>query len=150
MMANASCGRKIFFKIAKSLIDRGTTPSNLLNWPLLGCFVLNKVVEGRLKLKDQEKEIWKRYYTTISKITPNSERGFFKIFLFPKFGARDSIEMILTENKFPFKIEFYYGDNDWMESATARTLPEKLKYRNQITFTTVNDSGHQIIFENPA
>lgn len=95
-LAQASCGRKLFFNMAKSLINRGSTPSSVLNWPILGCIILNRVVSGRLKLENEEKEVWAKYYLKISQITPNSERAFFKIFLFPRFGAHESIEMILT------------------------------------------------------
>lgn len=123
MREQSSCGRKIFLSLAKTLINRGTTPSDVVNWPFVGNMIINRIVEQRLKLEKEEKDAWCAYYKAISKISTNSELAFFKIFMFPRFGARDSIERILTENKFPFKVEFYFGDTDWMEKQTASELP---------------------------
>ena len=86
---------------------------------------------------------------TVTNIRPNSERSFFKIFFFPKLGCQESIDKIVTENKFPFPIEFYYGDNDWMEKDSARALVQKHPNNNQLSFTLVENAGHQVIFDNP-
>lgn len=40
----------------------------------------------------------------------------------PEAGATYPILRMLTESKLPFKTEFYYGDNDWMEKKTAYNL----------------------------
>jgi pimeloyl-ACP methyl ester carboxylesterase len=86
---------------------------------------------------------------TVSTIQPNSERAFFKIFHFPKLGCQQSIEKIIHDNKFKFPIEFYYGDHDWMESGTARSLVNRRPNDNKLLFRTVENSGHQILFDNP-
>jgi hypothetical protein len=52
MRKNATWQRKIFMSLAKTVINRGTTPSSLMNWTILGNMFLNRVLTGRLKLKN--------------------------------------------------------------------------------------------------
>lgn len=87
MRENATFGRKIFMSIANYLIDKGTTPSDAMNWCVLGNIFIDRVLTGRLKLEDEEKDHWKKYMKTVTNIRPNSERSFFKIFFFPKMGC---------------------------------------------------------------
>lgn len=149
MRRTATCGRKIFLSIAKSLIGNGTTPSTAMNWFILGNMFMDRILTGRLGLQAEEKDTWKTYMKTVSNIRPNSERGFFKIFYFPKLGCQEPIGKMLTENKFAFPIEFYYGDADWMEKESARALVANNPKGNRLSYFTVEDAGHQIIFDNP-
>jgi len=68
----------------------------------------------------------------VANIRPNSELSFFRIFYFPKLGCLESIDKIVTENKLPFPIEFYYGDNDWMEKESAKALVKKRPNNNKL------------------
>lgn len=52
LLAQASFGRKLFLNLARTLINRGSTPSSIMGWPFLGSMLLNKIVEGRLKLEN--------------------------------------------------------------------------------------------------
>ena len=67
----------------------------------------------------------------------------------PGAGTNHPILRMITEGKLPFEIEFYYGDNDWMEKKTAYDLCQ-VETINKISYTIVEKSGHQIIFDNPA
>jgi pimeloyl-ACP methyl ester carboxylesterase len=56
---------------------------------------------------------------------------------------------MLSQGKYPFPIEFYYGDSDWMERCSARELAVRRAGGNDIGYRIVEGAGHQIIFENP-
>lgn len=43
-------------------------------------------------------------------------------------------------------IEFYYGQEDWMDSCGAERLASKHK---NIKFNKITEAGHQLIFDNP-
>lgn len=53
---------------------------------------------------------------------------------------------MIRKNSVNFKIDFYFGDHDWMPRDGAKRLfEEKIK---GVSYTTVPDSGHQIVFDN--
>lgn len=50
MRANATCGRKMLFSIAKYFVNNGSTPSSIMNSFLFGNMFMNRVLTGRLGL----------------------------------------------------------------------------------------------------
>ena len=78
------------------------TPSRALNCCCLGSYFVDRILSGRLKLQNEEKEIWKEYMLTMSRITPNSELSFWRIFYMPSAGTTNPISrMLLTRMSFP-------------------------------------------------
>lgn len=57
----------------------------------LGNTILERVTSSRLKLKDTEKQAWKKYLKAISKKGSSSETGFYKLFQWP-VNPKKSIE----------------------------------------------------------
>ena len=45
------------------------------------------------------------------------------------------------------KIDFMYGDEDWMQSDGARRLAREFK---NIKVHTIESAGHQLLFDNPS
>lgn len=86
-----------------------------MNWFCIGPIVMNRALTGRLKLQNQEKEDWTDYMKTMSRISPNSELSFWKLFYMPSVSTPLSISSMFKDKAMPFRIDFYYGDNDWME-----------------------------------
>lgn len=57
----------------------------------------------------------------ICKIDESSEGGFYTLFGWPLQPVR-SIEEIIREVRPKIKIDFFYGDSDWMSSEGAQRL----------------------------
>lgn len=87
--------------------------------------------------------------TTTSKISPNSEVSFWKLFYMPSVSTPMSLSQMFMDKVMPFKIDFYYGDNDWMEKETAHKMARSIEKVNRISYTTIFNAGHQIMFDNP-
>lgn len=149
MHSQASFGKKIVFSVAKKMVEKETTPSEAMKCKLLGGIVLDRVLQGRLGLSGEEKDAWKKYMKVVTNITPNSEKSFHKIFYFPKLGSEYPICHMLSNFKYTFPIEFYYGDSDWMEKNVAWELANNRVGGNILSYRIVEGAGHQIIFDNP-
>ena len=67
----------------------------------------------------------------------------------PSVSTPTSISSMFKDNVMPFRIDFYYGDNDWMEKETAYLMSRSFEKVNRISYTTISNSGHQILFDNP-
>ena len=55
-------------------------------------------------------------------------------------------ESILNRINYGKNIEFYFGQQDWMDSKGAKNLAQKHK---NISFHIISNAGHQLIFDNP-
>jgi hypothetical protein len=79
---------------------------------------IERVLNGRLKLAEEEKSAWKKYLKQIISIDETSEGGFYTLFEWPLQPTR-SIEEILRAISPKIKIDFFFGDADWMSREGA-------------------------------
>lgn len=49
----------------------------------LGNKFIDRILNGRLKIPEDEQPVWKKYLKTISSIENNSEKGFYRLFSWP-------------------------------------------------------------------
>jgi pimeloyl-ACP methyl ester carboxylesterase len=111
----------------------------------LGNKFIDRILQNRLKLPEDEQRVWKKYIKHVSDQPECSETGFYKIFDWPLQPAR-SIEMIMQDIKPSIAVDFLYGDNDWMRPAGAHRLAQEFK---NIRVHEVENAGHQMLFDNP-
>ena len=104
MRQKGSFGRRMFLGIARTFIGWEITPSRVLNWVFLGGYFLDRIVEGRLKLQDKEKDLWKDYFKRVSKLTPNSEASIWRLFFMPGAGTSNPTSKVLKTIKMPFNV----------------------------------------------
>ncbi len=66
------------------------------------------------------------------------------IFNFPSFTAKRPLEraFLSSESKDKLRVHFIYGDQDWMESDTAKHLITSGKVRGSLTI--VSNAGHNV------
>lgn len=67
------------------------------------------------------------------------------LFDWPLQPAR-SIEEIISELKPKIKVDFLYGDQDWMQPEGAERLANEFK---NIKVHMIESAGHQMMFDNP-
>jgi hypothetical protein len=85
--------------------------------------ILEKVCGEKLKFEGREKEVWKQYIRVVASQETSSEVGFYRLFNSP-FDSKRPIEQMLKESEFPFQINFYFGDVDWMDRSGMNQLLE--------------------------
>lgn len=106
--------------------------------------MLDRVVNDRLKLKDEESLAWRTYFKELSKREASSEAGFYIIFEWP-LKPKHTIEAMLERMEYKGPIEFYYGQYDWMDSHGAQRMAQKF---DNVSFDLISNAGHQLIFDN--
>ena len=120
------CGRKFFLCLGQKIYNMNIRPSASIKNSLFGERILERMLSGRLKLKDQEKESWKKYIKHVASQEESSEVGFYRIFEWP-IVPKYPIETIIRRSDFKFEIEFYFGDTDWMNRKGAMRLKKEGK-----------------------
>lgn len=72
--------------------------------------------------------------------------GFYSLIEWPESPVLKSVEDVLNQLRPTIPINFFYGDDDWILQAGANRLSQEFK---NIRVHTINNSGHQIMFNNP-
>lgn len=75
--------RRAFYCIASKVYGMEIRPSRMMNNCFFGERFMNRVLEGRLKLGEEEKAAWKAYLKKVVKLEGGSETGFYKLFKWP-------------------------------------------------------------------
>lgn len=116
------------------------------NIPLIGDKFLTNMLTDKLKMPENEQVPWKKYIHMISKQDEVSEHGFYILIQWPDNPTERSIEMILNALKPTFPVDFFNGDEDWMNLKGPNRLSETFK---NITTHIIPKAGHQMTFDNP-
>lgn len=120
-------------------------PTKMVNVCCLGYFSL-KSLNGKLKLPENQFEVWKKFIKLVSDQDVVSEMGFYSLIEWPESPVLKSVEDVLKQLRPTIPIDFFYGDDDWILQAGANRLSQEFK---NIRVHTINNSGHQIMFNNP-
>lgn len=121
-------------------------PTKMANIPCIGDKFLTNMLTDKLKLPEEEQVVWKKYIHMISDQEKVSEQGFYTLIKWPDNPATRSIEMILNDLRPVFPVDFFNGDEDWMNLKSPNRLSEKFK---NIRVNLISKAGHQLTFDNP-
>ena len=109
-----TCRRKIFLALGKKIFGCNIRPSAAMTNFFIGQRMVNSILRNRLKLPEDELEVWKQYMNNFNSQPKSSEVGFYRLFDWP-LVPKVTIEEIINKSNFKFKVDFYFGDQDWME-----------------------------------
>jgi pimeloyl-ACP methyl ester carboxylesterase len=144
---NANCLMKSF---ANSMINKifkeKESPMDHFFAKCFRGFIIKRFYGDRLKLSKDEKKLFGELFLEISKAKPSSEKCLGHIF---KMGPVSEIPImpILREMQSKKRICIMYGSTDWMDHQLTREIIEKEEL--DIDVETVENAGHQLIFQNP-
>ncbi|KRX08323.1 hypothetical protein PPERSA_01784 [Pseudocohnilembus persalinus] len=82
---------------------------------------------------------------SIMSLPVSSERCMTTLLKFPEMTAFDPLENQI--NKLNIPVNFYFGENDWMEQDAAKKLINQKLVNG--TFNIISNASHNISFQNP-
>lgn len=92
-------------------------PSKLYTHFIYGEQVMHSILSS-LKLESEEMKLWKKYWIFVSNLQQSSESGFYTLFKWPLQPIK-CIEKMLKEKQPKIRIDFLFGDRDWMYKSGA-------------------------------
>lgn len=124
---------------------------------------LNGFFSGnRLRMNSQESSIITEYYVLCSEANWCSDAALGKFLSYGRYSKKPLVSEFNQFHKrnqrrnsiihFDTPIEVIYGQNDWMDKEHSQEEMNKfgLADKFQMTYSIINDCGHQIIFQQPA
>jgi hypothetical protein len=131
--------------VAEKVYNLNIRPSKIMDTCWIGNKFIDRILNNRLKLPEDEQKVWKKYLKMICRQSESSEKGFYLLFDWP-LQPHESIEERLMRIKSEVKIDMLFGDNDWMQSEGAYRLQGAME---NVKVHVVSEAGHQLIFDNP-
>jgi len=110
-------------------------------------YFIHRAVFQKFNIPEEERVPLQKCFHEILYYPADLTNVFFIIFKPPAPTAVLPLEKHFCENLHDYKIDFYYGANDWNECNGAKRIMDKspLKYK----LISISDSGHHLIVENP-
>ena len=148
MLEKSSTGFRFTYNFYKSLMEKDYTVISLSKIPFLPIsFFLNRRISRWFPNNENEKWMWYDYLRNVLELPVSSDVALNRLFRPQRLTARYPLESVLpSEATFP--VHFIFGDRDWMCSIGARRLIDQKLLKVRHSFTVVENSGHNIIYDN--
>jgi pimeloyl-ACP methyl ester carboxylesterase len=135
-----------FYKVFYHFFARKMTPQGLFTYiKFFGTKYLKQMIQGRLRRPVEETDLLFNYYFNMLQMPASSDKGVHYLIKPPNMCGAKPVEDEIPNLK--IKVDFYYGDRDWMDPSGAVRLRDLdgAKYK----LIVIDRAGHQVIFDNP-
>ena len=142
-------GRTFAYTILNLIFKLKITFQDIYCIKIFNSWIKKGIIKRYRHIGVEENDIYGQLTEQIAQLPKDLDKMIFFVISNPVPSAtlplEDKFEKLVSENN--FKIDYYYGENDWMEYLGAQRLHQK--FASNINFIIVTNSGHTFQIESP-